>query len=526
MALILLLAIEPVRTAETFADSGGSIIDISDDDPSPSSGSGWRYSGGVYTILNGANVIVEGTNAGTENRLTVDAGATAYITLHNVTIDGLDNGQSPLLLSGGARANLLLEGMNSLTGGFGAAGIYVPIGTAITISGSGSLDVNAGNGGADIGTSYYSNDVGDQFIAAEVNGRRDHAVVGNPVIIDGLTVIVPTGFRITVPPGGSLTVNGRLSVNGTLENEGALNVFGTLRIVGVLNNGGNMNNMGTIDISGALNNNGLLTNNGMILIGNIGALKGSGEMAGEKIGGADVSPSTLRNAPTQDTITVNAVSLLAATGQDIEYVISTAHVAPPDEWQDETTFIELTAGMTYYVFARSKENNHYNAGAAQVSAPFNTLKFAGADVGVPTVKGSPTRTTITVNAVNITSSTGQNVEYAIGKTQNAPEDGWKSGTVFNGLTENTKYYVFARSVENDRYGAGVPSVSDPIKTAKATSSENAAAVKLPKTKITKLAAGKKLAKLTFKKAKSSLKVTSYQIQYRVKGAKKWTSKTV
>jgi hypothetical protein len=81
--------------------------------------------------------------------------------------------------------------------------------------------------------------------------------------------------------------------------------------------------------------------------------------------------------------------------------------------------------------------------------------------------------------------------------------------------------VFARSVENDRYGAGEASVSAPIKTAKYTPP-----VKLPTTTITKLAVGKKLATLTFKKVNRSLKVTSYQIQYRVNGEKKWKSKTV
>jgi hypothetical protein len=520
LAISLLFALEFVRAPETFANSGGIIIDMSDADPS-GSGTGWRYAGGVYTILNGASVIVEGDNSGTKNRLAVDTGATADITLNGVTIDHLDNNQSPLLLSGGARANLILSGVNRLTGGFNAAGIHSPAGTAITISGDGKLDVNAGNGGADIGTGFHSRDIGDQFIAAEVNGRKDHTVVGNPVIHETLTVILPTDGKVIIPPGSTLTVNGILNINGTLENEGTLNIIGKLGVIGVLNNGGDVNNVGALDISGVLNNNGMLTNSGVITIKSIGALRGTGEMAGDKITGADVSSSVLSGAPTQTTLTVNAVSLMSATGQDIEYVISTAHIAPPDEWQDETTFIGLTAGMTYYVFARSKENNHYSAGAPSVSAPINTIKFAGADVGIPTVKGTPTRTTITVNAVNLTSSTDQIIEYAIGETESAPMSEWQSSTVFNGLIEDTTYYVFARSVENDRYGTGVPSVSEPIKTAKYTPP-----VKLPKTKVTKVAVGKKLAKLTFKKANRSLKVTSYQIQYRAKGTKKWKSKTV
>jgi hypothetical protein len=523
LALILVIALlfvmESIQVPEAFANSGGSIIDISDDDPGPPSGSGWSYADGVYTILNGANVIVEGNNSGTGNRLTVDTGATVSITLDSVTINGLDEHESPLALGGGARVNLTLAGANSLTSGFNAAGIYVPVGTAITISGGGSLLVDGGNYES-IGAGY-NEPTGDQFIAAEVNDRKDHMVVGNPVISEELTVIIPKDVTVTVPPGRSLTVNGGLNVNGTLENDGVMNISGIVRVVGVLNNDGNLNNMGTINISGVLNNVNMLINTGTITIENVGELKGSGEIFGNKLPGADVSPPTVSGAPTQTTITVNAGSLLSATGQDIEYVVSTAHVAPPDEWQDETTFIGLTAGMTYYVFARSKENNHYDAGALSVSAPVYTPKLAGADVNIPTVKGSPTKTKITVNAVSLTSSTNQTIEYAINQKQTAPEDGWKSGTVFSGLTENTTYYVFARSVENDRHGAGVPSMSEPIKTAKTTPP-----VQLPKTKITNVAVGKKLVKLSFKKVDKSLKVTRYQLQYRIKGTKKWKSKTI
>jgi hypothetical protein len=520
LAISLLFVTESVMGPEAFASSGGIVIDMSDANPN-GSGTGWIYSGGVYTILNGANVIVEGNNSVTKNRLAVNTGANADIILNGVTIDDLDNNQSPILLGVGARANLILSGANSLTGGFNAAGIHSPAGTAITISGDGSLEVNAGNGGADIGTSYYSNNVGDRFVAAEVNGRKEHTVVGNPVISEALTVIIPTGVKVTVPSDSTLTVNGILNINGTLENDGILNILGRLGVIGILNNNGDIYNAGTLDISGVLNNDNMLMNSGSITIKSIGALKGSGEMAGNKLTGADVSSSTLSGTPTQTTITVNAASLMTATGQDIEYVVSTAHIAPPDEWQDETTFIGLTAGFTYYIFARSKENNHYGAGMPSVSAPINTIKFPGADVNVPTVKGAPTRTTIIVNAVNLMYPTDQMIEYAIGETVAAPSSEWQPSTIFNGLIENTDYYVFARAIENDLYYTGVPSVSEPIKTAKYTPP-----VKPPKTKISNVATGKKLAKLTFKKVNKSLKVTSYQIQYRVKGTKKWKSTTV
>jgi uncharacterized repeat protein (TIGR02543 family) len=53
---------------------------------------------------------------------------------------------------------------------------------------------------------------------------------------------------------------------------------------------------------------------------------------------------------------------------------------------------------------------------------------------------------------------------------------------------------------------------------------NVVKVVLPKTKITKVAVGKRLAKISLKKVAKANKVTKYQLQYRVKGVKKWKAK--
>ncbi|WP_461257686.1 SUMF1/EgtB/PvdO family nonheme iron enzyme [Treponema sp. R80B11-R83G3] len=93
-------------------------------------------------------------------------------------------------------------------------------------------------------------------------------------------------------------------------------------------------------------------------------------------------------------------------------------------------------------------------------------KGAGAAVGAPTVSGSPTSSSITVNAVNLATPTGQSIEYAISTSNSTtPESGWQSGTTFSGLTSGTTYYVYARSASNDNYNAGTASVSAAIATA-------------------------------------------------------------
>jgi len=90
-----------------------------------------------------------------------------------------------------------------------------------------------------------------------------------------------------------------------------------------------------------------------------------------KAAGATVDAPTVSGTPTSS-ITVNAVTA-PANGQTVEYAISTTTTAPSDGWQSGTTFGSLTVNATYYVFARSKENDNYNAGAASVSAPITTV---------------------------------------------------------------------------------------------------------------------------------------------------------
>ena len=88
---------------------------------------------------------------------------------------------------------------------------------------------------------------------------------------------------------------------------------------------------------------------------------GSGN-TGHQQTGAAVSAPTL-NSKNSNSITVNAAEFTAGNpgGQTIEYGINTANTAPTS-WQDGVTFTGLNAYTTYYIFARSKENETHNAG--------------------------------------------------------------------------------------------------------------------------------------------------------------------
>ncbi|MCL1900836.1 MAG: hypothetical protein FWG51_00365, partial [Firmicutes bacterium] len=73
-------------------------------------------------------------------------------------------------------------------------------------------------------------------------------------------------------------------------------------------------------------------------------------------------------APTLDTKTTSSITINSVTapgnGQEVEYAINTTDIAPESGWQMGLTFSGLDADTTYYVFARSKENDYFNAGTA------------------------------------------------------------------------------------------------------------------------------------------------------------------
>jgi len=107
-----------------------------------------------------------------------------------------------------------------------------------------------------------------------------------------------------------------------------------------------------------------------------------------------------------------------------------------------------------------------SGGTAATSVSFTVYRAPGAAVGTPTVNGSPTHNSITVNAVTAPTN-GQIVEYAISTTGTVTDFTsltWQSGAAFSGLSAITTYYIYARSEENTNYETGTPSRSAGITT--------------------------------------------------------------
>jgi hypothetical protein len=92
-------------------------------------------------------------------------------------------------------------------------------------------------------------------------------------------------------------------------------------------------------------------------------------------------------------------------------------------------------------------------------------------------------------------------------------------------TGNVTLTVSVGTVPSGTRSGGSDNSADGKKTTAVPSGKSAATkLTIPKMKIKKVTAGRKFATVTFKKVAGKLKVTKYQVQYRVKGTKKWKTK--
>jgi uncharacterized repeat protein (TIGR02543 family) len=143
-----------------------------------------------------------------------------------------------------------------------------------------------------------------------------------------------------------------------------------------------------------------LTNNGTVIPQNGSTVTVAGNIAGTNlINGANVSPPDSESV-TFYSVALSAGSLLATTGQDVQFAISTTNVAPAvnsNVWQTGLTFSGLSHDTNYYFFARSAANAHFSVGAASIGVPIRTDNLPihnvtwNANGGTP----SPSQTTVT-----------------------------------------------------------------------------------------------------------------------------------
>jgi len=440
-------------------------------------GGGYGASGGNVTITGGTvNAIggysggagIGGGIGGTVSGITYNAGAGGTITIAGGTVtaiggksEGYSNSGAGIGggHSGGAGGNVTINGgivtatatgnyAAGIGGGNGGAGGNVAInGGMVTATGGGSArGIGYGHGSTDIGTLtmngnalVFANSVDDASAKTSgilVNGSITTWYGNNVITLSPIQYTIPSSRTLTIQSGKTL----KIPSNATLTVPSGA----TLTVP-----------------SGAT-----ITNNGTVIPEDNSTIAINGTRTGNLIVGANVSNLALASE-SGASIEINTATLLANTGQTVEYAKNTIATQPTSDWQTGTVFANLNEESEYYIFARSKANTNFAAGAPKMliaernripkatdlifTIPTNHI-YNGAMQGIGNVTGTGMgvitvlyngSTTIPINAgtynVTINVAGGENFDARVGIALGNYEIKAKSVTV-TGVTAADKEY--------------------------------------------------------------------------------------
>ncbi len=337
--------------------------------------------------LNGYTLTIEIPNGG-DNGIKIASGKTFIIKdSRSGGILNVSNEEMTYVypIGGSAAINttdgtLIIEsGTINAEGGRGAAGIgggYGASGGEVIIIGGTVNAIGGYNGGAGIGGGA----------GGTVGGTRYNGGAGGNVAINGGMVTATGGNSSARGIGygqngstGTLTMNGNALVfassvgdasaktSGILVSGSATSWYGNAEITlspvqYTLPSGRTLTipSGRTLKIPGdatlTVPSGATIANNGTVIPEDSSAIVINGTRIGNLIVGANVSDPALASEAT----------LLANTGQTVEYAINTIATEPISGWQAETVFENFDEESKYYIFARSKANANFAAGASKM----------------------------------------------------------------------------------------------------------------------------------------------------------------
>jgi hypothetical protein len=205
--------------------------------------------------------------------------------------------------------------------------------------------------------------------------------------------------------------------------------------------------------------------------------------------------------PTSSGKTETSVTLNTVAGY--EYAYSEVSSAAGVSWQTSGSFTGLTPNRTYYFFARLAETANYHASPASAPLSFTTNQTAYVPVSIT---GTASKT------IADKAYTGKLIKPVPVLT--LKNVALKQGTdyIISSYKNNTNIGKATVTVTGKGKYAGTKTITFNI---------------VPKkTSVSKVAAGKKQLKITWKKVSAVQKITKYEVRYKVKSAAKWQTKTV
>ena len=438
--------------------------------------SGYSYSSGILTINNDANLTIS-TNGQTADRIVVASGATATITLNNVSIattnnntpiDVPNNSTLTLNLVNGSQ-NTISATSSSVTD-CGSPGIHVPSGAQLTIQGEGSLSVI----GASVSNGSWA---GVGIGGRAVGGVQTGEACGTVIILGGNVTVSggSGGYKTPVGIGGGgswyggaggtvIILNGNVAVTGGIgRGPGASGSQSGANGQGIRPSSSGSN---TYDVYG-----NLILPDGVTLPGNItiyipeGASLSLPEGASwpENVtitGGGSISPKLTA------TITISANldkthdgSAVSLDSSGYTYTGDTTTPTITITWHEDnsgTIGNQLTdnaapsAPGTYWVKVSAAETNRY--AAAEATKQFTISQPLDAPTNLKWDSDTPGQATWGT----VTNASGYSVQlYKGGSTQGSPVT--TSGTSYDFQITEAGSYTFTVTAT----GSGVYSDSSP-----------------------------------------------------------------
>ena len=182
-------------------------------------GPGWTFDGARIVLGADASVFVlSGERSDGAYRVVINGGTPA-ITLSNLvlSVDSIASVVGVFSLGDSAAATLALVGTNELVSGMGYAGLSVPTGTSLVVTGPGLLTVQGGIGAAAIGGGLLASSGpvtvrGGRIDALGGNGAATigggMGAAGGALVISGGTLAAPAPQNGTGLNGGSVVISG------------------------------------------------------------------------------------------------------------------------------------------------------------------------------------------------------------------------------------------------------------------------------------------------------------------------------
>lgn len=202
-----------ISTPEEFGSAGETILDIALGSITIRE-TGANGGGVSETTLNPAGYIIT-MSSGTSTTNTISVTASTKVTLSGICINVSETENAcAFSIENDATVNLIVTDTNTIESGKNKAGLQVRLGTAVVISGTGSLMVTGGTGAAGIGGSFDCN-CGNITISGgtvtAMGGGHGAGIGGG----DGYVSLGSNGNS------GIITINGNAEVTALSEGSGA-----------------------------------------------------------------------------------------------------------------------------------------------------------------------------------------------------------------------------------------------------------------------------------------------------------------